>query len=311
MTSHSFLLTANDAEEIKVRQWLPETKPRAIVHILHGMAEHSARYEPFALFLNKSGIGVYAHDHRGHGKLAKEKNQLGHFADDHGWSLVLDDVAKVQSWIHNHHPNLPLFLLGHSMGSFITQAYMMNAKGTAAGCIIVASNGKVGPLLSLGRTLAQLEAWRQGKRGKSRLLHALSFGDFNRKFKPKRTDFDWLSRDPENVDRYLQDTLCGFMCSNQFWLDFLGGLKAIEDMINLAKIPKDLPILVLAGTEDPVGKQGKGVKKLLQTYSVIGLTEVESIFYPGARHEILNETNKMDVYNDILTWIERQKALET
>ena len=311
MPNHTFSLNAEDPEEIQVRQWLPETQPRAIVHVLHGMAEHSARYAALAEHLNQAGIGVYAHDHRGHGELAQAKGQLGHFADEDGWELVLKDVATVQTWIRQQHDGRPIFILGHSMGSFITQAYMMRAGKNLAGAIIVASNGKVGPMLSIGRFIAKLETLRQGVKGKSKLIHALSFGDFNRKFKPVQTEFDWLSRNHDNVNRYIADPLCGFMCTNQFWMDFLGGLQSIEKAENLAKIPKALPLLVLAGTEDPVGKQGKGVKKLLETYSEIGLTAVESSFYPGARHEILNETNKSEVFSDILSWLERQSSLET
>jgi alpha-beta hydrolase superfamily lysophospholipase len=191
------------------------------------------------------------------------------------------------------------------MGSLMTQQVMISYGAELDAVALSGSNGAVGPLLTFGLLAARAERRRLGPRGRSRLLNALSFGAFNRPFRPNRTDFDWLSRDPHEVDLYIEDPLCGFMVTTQFWVDMLRGLQRIEDPAAQARIPKALPIYLLAGALDPVSDAAKGLHKLLAAYRAAGLSNLSHRFYPGARHELLNETNRDEVTADLLAWLDR------
>lgn len=287
-----------------VYHWPAPSEPRAVVHIVHGMAEHAARYAETAAALNAAGLEVYAHDHRGHGRSVKEPGDEGFFAEDDGWNLAVADVHRLSQHLAGEHPGLPLILLAHSMGSFMAQQLLTEHGDTWAGVALSGSNGPVGPLGTMGRFIARIERRRLGKRGRSKLIHNLSFGAYNKAFKPARTEFDWLSRDEAIVDAYVADPLCGFVCTTQFWFDMLGGLTRLHAAERLARIPKGLPIYLLAGALDPVSNATKGLDKLLGLYAKQGLERVTHRFYPEGRHEILNETNREEVRTDLLAWID-------
>lgn len=271
----------------------PTTAPiQGVLHILHGMAEHPLRYEKFAHTLNQRGIKVYAHAHPGHGPQAGDSQ--GHFGDTHGWSHVLQRVHHVRDWLHARHPECPHAILGHSMGSFIALSYLSQHTETLAGLWL---SGSTSPTLAEvfgGRIAAYIECMRQGVRGKSWLLDKLSFSSFNRAFLPARTPFDWLSRDPQSVDRYIADPLCGFRCSNQLWLDFLQALWVLFAQGGLSRLPKSLPVILLSGSQDPVGGT-KGVLRLEQRLKKAGMQHVQAHLFPDCRHELLQELNKEEV----------------
>jgi len=209
MNHTTFWLTANDRSRLYVNQWLPDGPPTALVMLAHGMAEHSGRYARFAEALVAAGFEFYAIDQRGHGQTAQH-GLLGHFADDNGWSHVVGDLSTLNHHIRHQRPHTPIFLLGHSMGSFIATAYLMHHSTSVQGAILSGSNyGKLGTYRAAA-LIARFERWRQGATGRSALIEWLSFGAFNKAFKPVRTPFDWLSRDSEEVDRYIADPLCGF-----------------------------------------------------------------------------------------------------
>lgn len=294
---------ASDGSQLFVRRWHGDTAPRAVLMIAHGMAEHGARYARLAAELVAAGHEVYALDQRGHGRTA-ERGVLGHYADADGWNKVVGDLATLNHHIRQQHPQTPIFLLGHSMGSYIGQAYLMQHSCSLQGAILSGSNCQPLALYKLASLIARFERWRLGPLGRSRLLDRLSFGSFNQAFKPNRTAFDWLSRDPAEVDQYIADPLCGFICTTQLWCDLLAGLQQITPVRNLAQIDSALPLLVIGGDRDPVS-QGKRLVDLANALRAAGLKEVELKLYPEARHELFNESNRDEVTTHLRDWLER------
>ncbi len=287
--------------ELASYRWSADGTPRAVMLIAHGMAEHATRYDTFATFLAQHGIEVEAHDHRGHGHTAANADALGFFADENGWRRVVDDLKERLADLRQRHPQTKLILFGHSMGSFLSQQILFETPGLVDAAILSGSNGRPLRLASLGRLVARLERLRLGKRGRSGLLTALSFGPFNRRFAPNRTDFDWLSRDTAQVDAYVADPLCGFTCTTQFWIDLLDALGPLAKEKNRDRVPEPLPILIFSGDEDPVGVN---LSDLVKGYRGNGMTHVAVRLYAGGRHEMLNETNRQEVHADVLAWIE-------
>lgn len=306
MQQDNIEFTASDGFALHVHCWRPDGPARAVVQIAHGMAEHGARYAGFASALAAQGYAVYADDHRGHGLSVRSAEDLGWFAERAGWQRVVDDLWQLNRKIAEIHPGLPIAFFGHSMGSFLGQQFMSEHGAALAAVVLCASNGPPGPRATLGRLVAQLERYRLGPKGRSALLNQMSFGEFNKPFQPARTAFDWLSRDPAAVDSYIADPLCGFVCGTDLWVELLTALPKLATPEALARIPKGLPILVIAGTKDPVSAGTRGLMPLFEAYKKAGLERVEHIFYADARHEILNETNREQVIADVIDWLARQ-----
>ena len=298
-------LATDSRTSIPVYMWQTEGSPQAVIHISHGMAEHGQRYHSFARTLNQAGFIVYAHDHPGHGEriTMSEGKQQGHFADRYGWSVALHELALTVHHIKQSYPNLPLFLLGHSMGSFLLQNYLVNCNPEINGVILSGSNYVARPLLFVARLITQLEICRQGKRGTSSLINQLTFAGYNRQFKPNRTEFDWLSRDSDAVDAYINDPLCGFGCTNQLWADLFSGLQTICSNSSLKKINPETPILVLGGDKDPVSAPNR-LQKLAAALQTAGIKDVSLQLYPDGRHEMFNETNHEQVIQQLIEWLE-------
>ena len=286
-----------------VHGWLPDGHVRAVLHIAHGMGEHGARYARLAEVMTAAGLAVYANDHRGHGRTSSEAD-LGFFADSDGWGVVIRDLRAHIERERSEHPGVPFLLMGHSMGSFMVQQSMAEHADVIDAAILSGTNGRPPFIARLGRLVARLERFRQGARGKSPILDALSFQDFNRKFKPNRTGFDWLSRDEAEVDAYVADPRCGFLCTNQLWIDLLDALDVITAPSFQARFPSSLPVYLFAGTRDPVGDNGRSVKALAEALSAAGLTDITLRLYEDARHETLNETNRDEVTADLLGWVQ-------
>jgi alpha-beta hydrolase superfamily lysophospholipase len=303
MLHQAFWLNSTDATPLYVNRWYSEQPPKALLMVAHGMAEHSGRYARLAEALVAQGFEVYAHDQRGHGKTA-EHGLLGHYADSNGWNLVVNDLACLNHHMRQQHPLAPIFLLSHSMGSYIAQAYLMQHSSSLQGAILSGSNYQPVALYRAGQWLARVERWRQGPQSFSALLEFVSFGSFNKAFKPNRTAFDWLSRDPAEVDKYVNDPLCGFRCSNQLWHDLLGGLQQITPLENLAQIDSSLPLLVIGGACDPVS-DGKRQHDLANALKAAGNAHVQVKLYPEARHELLNESNRDEVTTFIIDWLQQ------
>ncbi len=306
MQHATFWLRGSDASELHVNHWFASGPPRAVVMLAHGMAEHSARYARLGAALVAAGFELYALDLRGHGRSA-ERGLLGHFADADGWQSVVNDLASLNHHIRLQHPDTPIFLLGHSMGSYIGQAYLMQHSCSLQGAILSGSNFQPPALYRLAGLIARFERWRLGPQARSRLLNFLSFGAFNKAFKPARTPFDWLSRDPQEVDQYVADPLCGFICTTQLWIDLLGGLESISDLRNLTQIDPQLPLLVIGGSRDPVSA-GHRLADLAAALRQAGLKQVDLQIYPEARHELLNESNRDEVTRYLIDWLDKALA---
>lgn len=308
MLESDFRLPAKDGTALFVREWLPDQKPRAVVQIAHGMAEHSARYARLARALTERGYAVYADDHRGHGKTVSSPAELGHFGDEDSWQLVVDDLLTLTEEIKSRHPGLPVVLFGHSMGSFMARSALLKRPHEWA-ALILSGTGHASPLVQrLNRITPRVERRRLGKRGKSALIRKFSFDAFNAKFKNARTSADWLSRDPAEVDKYVADPLCGFECSVQLWYDMFGALASIFSDEAVRQLPRELPIYVMSGERDPVGSDLSEIKKLHTALEKAGVRNVTVRAYPEARHELLNETNRDEVTRDLLGWIDQQLA---
>ncbi len=294
-------ILTSDGHQIQTFIW-PNEKAKAWIHIFHGMAEHALRYDEFAEKLVAAGFAVVAHNHRGHG--TSQSTVLGSYADTDGWQKVLQDITVVRSDVCDK--KLPYFIFAHSMGSFIAQSFLSKQPETISGIILSGSNYQPVWLSRTARAIAKIESVRLGKEKSSGLLQFLSFGSFNQKFKPNRTEYDWLSRDGAEVDKYITDPLCGFPCSTSLWLDFFEGLIDVFTPSALKKIQANLPIFILGGSQDPVGLMGTGLPKLLKAYKATGQTNLTLKLYEGGRHEMLNETNKQEVSEDAITWFDKQ-----
>lgn len=295
-------LTASDGHRIPVRHW-PVANPLAVVHISHGMAEHSGCYADVAPRLNAAGYAVVAHDHRCHGHSTPEAS-LGNVDELQHWDAICADVLRVNTHIRGLYPNTRIALLGHSMGSFVSLDFVETHSNRIDALLLEGSNYEAPWFCSAARLIAVVESWRQGVQGRSPVIHALSFGGFNSKFKNPRTAYDWVSRDTAFVDRYAADPMCGFQCSNGYWKGFLGGLARIYTPGNMRGIRKNLPIYLFAGSQDQVGKCGRGVEALRKQLEKTGNPLVQKRIYQDARHDILHETNRDEVIADMLTWLD-------
>lgn len=292
--------------------------PKGVVQIVHGMAEHCSRYDDFAIFLNSKGYAVVAHDHRGHGDTVTEDSPLGYFAAESGWDVAVSDLAAVRSYVDAKYPGVPHFMLGHSMGSLMLRDYLgrsgapMGLGGRVTGDEVYGGEGLAGAIVmgtvvwlgvqaDIGVALSALLK-KFAPKAEGKLLNTLSFAGFNAKTE-KRTEFDWLSRDHAQVDAYIADSKCGFIPTNTFFSDVLSGAKAANADAMYSSTRKDLPILVTSGAEDPAGGAG-AVAEVYGKYREAGVSDVRFKTYPGARHEILNEINGAEVYDDIVGWLD-------
>jgi alpha-beta hydrolase superfamily lysophospholipase len=305
MTATTEEIRADDGVRLAARRWIPDNEvTRAVVQISHGMAEHSGRYGWTAERLTEAGYEVWADDHRGHGETARG-GLLGHPADSDGFFRVVRDLELWTDAIAARRPGLPIFLLGHSWGSFLAQAYIERSGGRLAGCALSGTMGPGGPIVAVGAVVATVVAALGGPSRHSPLLRALADGGANAKFKPNRTEFDWTSRDEASVDAYAADPLCGFKCSAAFYRDLARGLLAVHSPAAMDRIPKELPLYVFCGSRDPIGHEGRSPAALVEEYRRRGVRDLEFVLYPDARHETLQETNRNEVAAALVAWLRR------
>lgn len=288
-------------EEIFINIWDDVENPKGIVQIFHGMAEHSTRYDEFARFLNKNGYVVMADDHRGHGKTG-EKKMLGYLGKDGFNNIVLDEKC-ISDFIKNEYKELPLIILGHSFGSFIAQEYLIRYSSEIDGIIFSGSAKNDGLDVKAGKLVSSIQKLIFDDRKKAKFIDGLAFGGFNKSVENPKTKFDWLSRDEEEVKKYSEDKYCAFVPTINFYYNLFSGLGNLYKRDRLEKIRKDIKILVISGDKDPVGKNGKAVIRLHDQYKSLGILNTDIKIYSDARHELLNEINKKEVYKYILNWI--------
>ncbi|WP_102399438.1 alpha/beta hydrolase [Haloimpatiens massiliensis] len=305
MREENFKFKDTSGLNIFVYKWLPkeDIKPVGIVQIAHGMAETAERYKRFANKLAKAGYIVFANDHRGHGKTAESVDKVGDLGED-GFNNMVQDMYEITTYIKKQY-HLPIFIFGHSMGSFLTQRYIQLYGEEIDGAILSGSCGSQGLMLDLGILLAKREISKIGRSGRSERMDKLSFGSYNKVFKPNRTKSDWLTRDEKEIDKYISDQYCGGIFTAGFFYDFLNGLKLIQQKSQIVNVPKELPIYIFSGDKDPVGKTGKGVMKLVNTYKALGIKDLEYKLYKDGRHEMLNEINREEVMENVLRWLNR------
>ncbi len=308
METTSFTFTDPSGNRFFARKWMPGDRPIAIIQIIHGLAEHSKRYERFAEFLTGFGYGVIAYDHRGHGET--DPDRLGYIPEEDGFHIMVKNILDFTVRVKQEYPNQPKILFAHSMGSFLTQRYMQLFDDQPAGIIYSGSSGKPSKLLPLGAVLSSFISTVKGADYKSSVIHNLAFGAFNAPFKPNRTAVDWLSRDQNEVDAYIDDPYCGFTPSVSFYNQFFNGLKILHKHIPFADHKLSIPILVISGNQDPVSDMGKGINNLEQIFKKEGVSDLTVKLYDGARHELLNEINRDEVMMDIKNWIDGVLKIE-
>ena len=289
------------------RIWVPDHgAPKAVLQLVHGIAEHIGRYDRFARFMSDHGYLVCAEDHLGHGNTPENAEDLGYTADKDGWVKMTDNVRALHERITPQYPGIPYFILGHSMGSFLTRSYLIRHPGTVDACALLGTGQQPESVLKAGLAACRLEQIRLGKRGRSKLLQSLCFGAYNSQFKPNRTESDWVCSVDEVVDAYIADPFCQVMPTVTLMRDMLTGIRFNQQAENLAKMDKTTPVFFLSGDQDPVGSNGKGVRAAYQSFLDAGCSHVRLKLYPGGRHEMLNEHNWQDVYDELLSWFDQQ-----
>lgn len=290
--------------QIHAIEWIPETQVRGILQIAHGMVEYIDRYDRFAAFMAAQGFYVVGNDHLGHGKSVTDESQLGYFAKHDGNFCVLSDMYKLREDTRAKYPDVPYFLLGHSMGSFLARQFIEKYGEGLSGAIIMGTGYQPMATLDLGIALTAVFNKLMGGHYRSTTINNMALGAYNASFEPARTKNDWLTKDEKIVDAYTANPLNQFIFTVNGYYNLFRGMRYAQRKVNLDKIPKDLPILVISGQNDPVGEFGKGPKIIAKTYRETGIKDVTLKLFPDDRHEILNELDKEAVDRYILEWIE-------
>ena len=298
--------SADGIHQIFTQEWQPDAAPRGIVQIVHGIVEHSGRYDRFARFLAEQGYLVVAEDHLGHGLTEASAETRGYFTKRQGWKTVVNDVAELHRRTAERYPGVPYFLFGHSMGSFLVRTYLFRKPAPLTG-VILSGTGQQPALLMLGgRLLTRLYRLVAGEHFRSGLVHGMALGGYNKPFIPNRTDSDWLTRDEAIVDAYIADPLRAPRPTVGLYSDLMQGITMMQKPANLQKMQKNLPILFISGDKDPVGNMGEGVKAVYDSFLEAGCTDITLKLYAGGRHELLNELNWAEVFEDLQDWLNRK-----
>ncbi|MDO9592447.1 MAG: alpha/beta hydrolase [Erysipelotrichaceae bacterium] len=284
-----------------------ESPALGVIQIVHGMAERIERYQQLAAYLNKKGFIVVGQSLRGHGQHAADQGELGCLGEP-GWEGLIKEVDCVSCMLEKRYPDLPKIMLGHSMGSFVARTLLFKdiMAGHFCGVVLSGTGDQPRSVTLAGWKLAQIQSAIFGPRKPSKLLTTLSFGAYNKRFAPNRTAFDWLSRDDARVDDYVRDPLCGSVFSASFFRDFLKGLLYLDEMEKNNKLHFKGPILFISGADDPLQNNGKTFERLIPLYQTKSTAKIEKHLFPGARHELLNELNREEVYDMIATWLEQR-----
>ena len=304
MTEFTFLST-DGKTQLHGMRWEPEDgSVRAVLQICHGVAEHIARYDAFARYLNGLGIAVVGHDHLGHGLSLPEGGTPVYFGESNTWNTVVDDIYVLHQRIRLWYPDVPLCIMGHSMGSFLTRTYLIRYPGTVKAAVIMGTGWQPKAVIAGGMAVAKAVGAVVGENGTSDLVTNLAFGAYNKLFAPNRTSCDWLSADEDNVDAYMADPLCGADATVGLFRQMLLGIRFNQKLSNLRQMDPHIPVLFVAGEKDPVGDCGNGVRRTYQEFRRAGVQDCTLKLYPGLRHEILNEkAQQQQIFEDIGQWL--------
>ena len=306
MKNEFYYLSRDGKTRIHAVEWVPEGEVRGVLQICHGMVEYIERYHEFAEYMCARGYYITGHDHLGHGKSIQSEEDYGYFPKAHGNQCVIGDIQHLRQMTEKKYPNVPYIMMGHSMGSFLLRQYLtMYGKGLTAAVIM--GTGYQGALvLNAGQLVCRVIAVFKGWRYRSKFVDNLSFGGFNKRFASEGDPSGWITSDKERRQKYQEDPLCSFMFTLSAYYQMFEGMKVLTKKKNTERIPKDLPVLFVAGADDPVGAFGKGVRKVYGQYKAAGIKDVSLKLYKGDRHEILNEADRAQVYRDIFRWVERR-----
>lgn len=299
----SFKFIDKYSKTIQCYKWTIEN-PKAIIYISHGMAESCVRYDEFASVLNSEGYSVYSHDHRGHGKTDSDENR-GYIADSEGFEVLAENLSQLIDNARSENEGLELVLFAHSMGSFVSLRFLEEYGQNIDRVILSGTNGKLKPIATLGAFIARIEIGLLGRRHTSKLMDKLIFGAHNNKFKPIRTNYDWICSNEETVDDYIKNPDCGFVCSASFYYDLIRGINRLHRDAEFNKIKKSTKFYIFSGDMDPVGEHGKGLISLANKLKKYGVESVEYKLYKDGRHEMLNEKNKDEVMRDVIDFLHR------
>lgn len=307
MKRNFYYKSKDNKTQIHAIEWIPDGNVNAVLQVSHGMVEYIDRYDEFARYLCERGYYVVGQDHLGHGESVQSEDYHGYFHDGDGNECVLGDIHELRQITKEKYPDIPYFLLGHSMGSFLTRQYIkMHGEGLA-GVIIMGTGNQPLALVKLGKMLCKIVAGIKGWNYRSQFVNSMAFGGYNRRFTPARTPVDWISRNEDNIDRYVKDPWCTFVFTVNGYYHMFRGMEQLAKKENFNRIPKTLPVFFVAGQDDPVGSFGKGVERVCRKYRDGGIQDVSIKLYKDDRHEILNETDRFDVYEDLYQWLESKK----
>lgn len=306
---NNFYYPSKDGQtQIHTIEWIPAGKIKAVLQISHGMVEYIDRYDEFARFLNQHGYYVVGQDHLGHGESVLSDEYHGFFHEKDGNECVIGDIHELRLITEKKFPDVPYFLLGHSMGSFLTRQYIQMHGNGLSGVIIMGTGSQPLFLIKLGKLLCKIIAGWKGWNYRSAFVNNMAFGAYNKKFHPVQTSVDWISRNEDNIKKYLQDPWCTFIFTLNGYYHMFRGMEQLGRKDNLNHIPKNLPIFFVSGQDDPVGNFGKGVEHIYRKYRNAGISDVSIKLYKNDRHEILNETDRWDVFEDLYQWLESKKT---
>jgi len=304
MQKNEFYYMSKDGKtQIHAVEWLPDEEPKAILQIAHGVTEYILRYEELARFLTEKGIAVVGNDHLGHGKSISENAEPMYFGPEGSWNWVVDDIRTYMDLTKNKYPNIPYYLLGFSLGSFVARTFLIKYTEKLDGAIIIGTGQTPSFQIALAKFMANKEAKKVGEEHTSPTIRKLTFETYNRIFAPNRTKFDWLCSSEKSIDEYIKDPMRGGDMSAGLFREMLSGMAFSAKQDNINKIDNKMPILFLSGDKDPVGEKGKGVKRVYNCFKKAGIKNVEMKLYSGLRHDILHEECRQDIFNDILKFI--------
>ena len=297
-------LSSDNATRIHAMCWEPEGEVKAVLQIAHGMVEYIKRYDAFAAYLSEKGYYVVGHDHLGHGQSVQGKEYYGFFHETKGNEYVIGDIHKLRKMTMKTYPDVPYFMLGHSMGSFLLRQYLSMCGDGLAGAVIMGTGNISAPLLKAGKTVCRSLAAVKGWKHRSSFVNNMGLGGYNKHFEPSESTKDWVTSDDEIRAAYEKDPLCNFIFTVNGYYHMFRGMEVLSKADTMEKIPKELPVLFISGEQDPVGEFGKSVELIYNKYKNAGMQDVDIKLYPEGRHEVLNERNRAEVYEDLYNWIE-------
>lgn len=295
--------SVDGVHKIHAVEWDPDEEPKAVLQLIHGMTEYIGRYDEFATFMADHGFCVVGNDHLGHGDSVNSPEDYGFFREKNGNKCLLEDIRTLRDMTRTKYPDVPYFILGHSMGSFLARQFMARYGDGLSGAVIMGTGSQPSATLDSAMLLCKVIALIRGWKYRSKLVKNMASGNYNKRC-GNATPAEWLSKNDENKAAYLANPKCTFIFTVNGYYNLFYSFKDCQDKDTVAMIDKDLPILLTSGAEDPVGSYGKGVEQAYKLYQNAGIKDLQMKIYEGDRHEILNELDRQQVYEDLLTWFE-------